>query len=238
MKKILLTGCLVLATAAASFGQTYADVEKSTTETPFSMEVLVNNGGTGINWTAPALRLRYFVNDNIAARLQIGLGDGSGSPSSESLRFYEDADGGGEEGSAEISRSAWVAQIGGEYHFTGTQKLSPYVALGVNFGGGSQSLATENSDGSSYVQDLNVESEGGYSVFGAGLGAGMDFYFVENVYIGLELGIGFSRFNYDDSEQVNTITTGGTSTSVTTVNPGYTESFIGTNAAFRLGWRF
>jgi len=238
MKKILLTGCLVIASAAASFGQTYADVAKATNETPMSIEVLVNNGGTGLNWNAPALRFRYFVTESIAARLQIGLGDGSGNPSSESLRFYEDADGGGEEGSAEISRAAWIAQIGGEYHFAGTQKLSPFVALGVNFGGGSQSLSTENSDGSSYAQDLNIESEGGYSVFGVGLGAGMDFYFVENVYVGLELGFGFSSFNYDDSQQVTSVTTGGTTTSVTTVNPGYSESFIGTNAAFRLGWRF
>ncbi|MEX1192213.1 MAG: hypothetical protein WEA99_09580 [Brumimicrobium sp.] len=234
MKKILFTGCLVLASAGVSFGQTYADVEKSSTETPFSMEVLVNGGGTGINWNDPTLRLRYFVNDNIAARIQVGLGDGSGNPSSESLKFYEDADGGGGEGIADIKRSAWNAQIGGEYHLAGTQKLSPYVALGINFGGGSQAMITEDSDGEDYFEDLDIESEGKYSMFGVGLGAGMDFYFVENVYLGLELGFGYSNFNYKEAETVSTFD--GNST--TGVTPERSESFIGTNAALRLGWRF
>lgn len=231
---------MVVATAATSFGQTYAEVEKATTETPLSMEILVNAGGTGINWTAPTLRMRYFFTDNIAARIQIGLGDGLGTPSSETLRFYEDADGGGGEGSVEISRSAWNAQIGGEYHFAGTQKLSPYAALGINFGGGSRSEVWTDADGNAgtYVDGLNGTIEGGYGMFGIGLGAGMDFYFVENVYLGLELGFGWSNFNYDDSEIETEFTAGGVTTTTTQVNPGRSESFIGTNAALRLGWRF
>jgi outer membrane protein W len=240
MKKIILMGCMVVATAATSFGQTYAEVEKASTETPLSMEILVNGGGTGINWTDPTLRLRYFFTDNIAARVQIGLGDGLGTPSAEFLRYYENADGTGGEGTVDISRSSWNAQVGGEYHFAGTQKLSPYAALGINFGGGSRSEAWDQADGSSgtYVEGLTGTIEGGYGMFGIGLGAGMDFYFVENVYVGLELGFGWSKFTYDDSEVETTFTSGGTTTISNSVGAGRTESFIGTNAALRLGWRF
>lgn len=235
MKKIILMGCMVVATAATSFGQTYAEVAKPTTETPFSMGIVAGGGGTGINFTAPALRLRYFVTDNIAARLQLGF---LNSPFAETNRFYENADGTGGEGMAEIKRSGWNAQIGGEYHFAGTQKLSPYGYLGINFGSGGTTETWDESDGTSHVEGLSGEMTSSNSMFGVNFGAGMEFYFVENVYFGLELGFGYSSHTYDDMESSTTFTSGGTSTTSTTVTAGSSESYFGTNAALRLGWRF
>jgi len=226
----------ILVGAIALTGSTFA--QKATLDNPFSLEGSLNySNGSGIDWSAPTIRLRYFVSDNIAARVQIGLGDGSGTPASESYTFYENGDGTGATGTSDIKRGMWMAQIGGEYHLEGTDRMSPYFALGINLGGGSYNESWANSDGSSYVNGLSAEVNGKYSMFGVGLGAGMDFYVFENVYLGVELGLSYASYNYADSEV--SVSAGGTTT--LSVEPGFKETYTGTgaaNAAFRLGWRF
>lgn len=226
----------ILVGAIALTGSTFA--QKATTDNPFSLEGSLNySNGSGIDWSAPTIRMRYFLNDNIAGRLQIGLGDGQGTPASESYTFYENGDGTGASGTSEIKRSQWMAQLGAEYHLAGTDRMSPYFALGLNFGGGSYNESWANSDGSSYVDGLSAEVAAKYSMFGVGLGAGMDFYVFENVYLGVELGLNYGSYNYSDAT-VDVTTPAGT---VNSVEPGYKETYTGTgaaNAAFRLGWRF
>lgn|SRR5690554_2152828 len=256
MKKIILTGCLAM--SALFMGnvnaQTYAEVEKATDATPFSIETpLMQNFGNGMNWTSPALRGRYFLDNDIAIRLQIGLGDGLGSAMSTSNRFYENSDGTGGEGTQEINRMAVNFQLGGEYHFLGTQKLDPYAYLGINFGFGSlNEEGTTYNDGAyagsphpvfgpqpvGYNPDYSYERSGGYSLFGATVGLGMDFYFVENVYLGVELGVGYTGFNYKDGERTDVAKVGTTTHEITRVAAGHKESYIGTQASLRLGWRF
>jgi opacity protein-like surface antigen len=235
MKKLaILVGAVLLS------GATFA--QKATLDNPFSLEGVLNySAGTGIDWQAPTIRARYFVNENIAARVQLGLGDNLGTPMSETQNFYENADGTGNTGSLEIKRMNWVAQVGGEYHLDGTDRMSPYFALGINFGGGSQKSTLTESDGTSYVQGLTGTGEGKMSMFGVGLGAGMDFYVVENIYLGVELGLNFGSYNYSDVTQTSSFTSGGTTVTNTSVTAGSKETHLNTgagNAAFRLGWRF
>ena len=255
MKKIILTGCVALSAlfAGSLNAQTFAEVEKATDATPFSIEVFVKGGNTGIDWHAPSLRARYFLNDNIAARIQLGIGDGLGSPMVEKNRFYETIDNTGGEGTQQINRAAANFQIGAEYHFLGTKKLDPYAAFGVNFGFGTEKTVGEMyNDGAyagsgipvfgaqptGYNEDYSYESKGGYSVIGATLGLGMDFYFVENVYVGLELGIGVNSQKYKDGERVDNAIAGGTEYTFEAVSEGYTRTHMGTHALVRLGWRF
>jgi len=242
MKKVILTGCLAFAALFTSNvnAQEFADVEKPTDANPFSIEVLVaGDYGTGIDWMAPTLRARYFFDNNIAARIQLGLGDGMRSPMSYSKRFYENTDGSGQEGTLEINRMQWQAQIGAEYHFLGTQKLDPYASLGINFKGGKQKEEGTMFDGTVFDADESYVSEGGFSMFGASLGLGMDFFFVENVYVGLELGLGLNNYSYSDQERTETSKTGSGSTLVTEyVSGGHNQTHLGTQAVLRLGWRF
>ncbi len=232
MKKIMFTALALIAFAGTSFSQ------KATLDNPWSLEgVLGFTNPGGINWAAPTIRARYFVNDNIAARVQLGLGDGLGTPMSESYTFYENADGTGGEGTQDINRSSWNAQIGAEYHLAGTSKMSPYFGLGINFGGGSVKESWDKYDGTGYNANVGVEAEGKMSMFGVGVLAGMDYYVLENIYLGLELGLTYSSVSYSDQTQDVTTPAGTTKT----VNAGSKETYLSTgaaSAAFRLGWRF
>jgi len=113
----------------------------------------------------------------------------------------------------------------------------------LNFGGGSETGTTANAiydpttQSGSYANGVNVEQKGGFSMFGAQLGAGMDYYVAENIYVGLELGISYTSKSKDDVTTIGTTPGGAINSTV----PGYSKSYLSTaagNAALRLGWRF
>jgi outer membrane protein W len=240
MKKIILTGCLAVTALFASNvnAQTYAEVEKATDATPFSIEALVTTGALGLDWNLPALRARYFVSDKIAVRLQLAIGNGSGSAMSESTTFYENANGTGGEGIQSFTRNALSLQIGGEYHFLGTQKLDPYAALGINITTGKSTQTWEQFDGAGYNADYSGEFSGGYSGFGAQLGLGMDYYFVENIYVGVELGVGVQTLNDAEVETQVDVVVGSTTVSTETLSGATSRTYLSNFASIRLGWRF
>ena len=232
MKKLI-----VLASAFAIVGSTFAQ-KPTSEESKYSLEGNLNySAAGGIQWTAPSIRARYFVNDNIAGRLQLGLGDGTNTPRSEKYNYSENADGTGAVGTESITRMQWMVQLGAEYHLEGTDRLSPYFMLGLNLGGGSRVDEWTNFNGTGYQDGFSAKVENGFSSFGINIGAGMDFYVYQNLYLGFELGLGWMNRNWNDG--VTSVTIGNTTT--TSTNLGFSESFMGTNAfntAFRLGWRF
>ena len=180
LKQTTMKKFMIFVSALTLSGTMFAQ-KPASDDAHYSLEGLANlNTTDGMNWTAPSIRLRYFVNDNIAARLQFGFGgDGTsvaGVPSTESYTYFENPDGTGASGTQEIKRGAYNLQLGAEYHLKGTEKMSPYFALGVNLGGGSYDETWTNSDGTSYVNGLNATVAGGYSTFGVSLGAGFDYY--------------------------------------------------------------
>ena len=250
MKRIIITGCLTIFTLIGTNvnAQTFAEVEKPADANPWSIEMLINANKNGINWNSPALRARYFINNNLAIRLQVGIGDGSGAAMSEHKEFNEKTDGTGKVGTLDIKRMGINFQLGAEYHFIGTKKLDPYAAIGLNIGIGSlKAEAVDYYDGDPkfglpfipdhYAENLNFEGEGGYTVVGGTLGLGMDFYFVENVYIGLELGINYNSVSHREGVKTYHLI-GDSPMDIKGVQPAYKEAFIGVQSTLRLGWRF
>ncbi len=226
MKKLfVLAGAVVL--SSTLFAQ------KPSSDVKYSLEGNINYDATnGFSWTAPYIRARYFVNDNIAARVQLGLGS-----TSDKTNFYEGGTGTGT-GYNTDKTSGWDAQLGAEYHLAGTSKMSPYFMGAVNFGGGSVSYKGENNDGTDYLADITYEGKTSNSSFGLGIGAGMDYYIAENMYLGLELGWGWSKVT--DKGGNSSFTVAGTPTDVE-IDPFGSSSGMGTgamNTAFRIGWRF
>ena len=98
--------------------------------------------------------------------------------------------------------------LGFEYHLAGNDKMSPYFSAGLNFGG-------------SNVTTNGVEAK--TSSLGLGIGAGLDYYVAENIYLGLEIGL----LNYGSAtsgEGDNEVTTSGMN--------------LGGGSSIRMGWRF
>ena len=234
MKKLsLLVGGLVLSTVAMA--------QKPDAGTPMSLEGQTGftsglGGGTNFGFTAPSVRFRYFIQDNIAIRATYMMNNNSSETT-----LYEGSGGnpyGGGTGTATVTNSSWTAGIGAEYHFTGTDRLSPYVGLDIQFGGGNSHTEGENTnDGTTYTSGDSYTTDAKMGIFGVKLAGGMDYYFAENFYLGLELGLNWMSTNY--KEGTGSATIGGTTTSGTT-SGAHKSSTINTNTAglLRLGWRF
>jgi opacity protein-like surface antigen len=228
MKKLfVLAGAVVL--SSSLFAQ------KPTSDVKYSLEGNINYDATnGFSWTAPNIRARYFVNDNIAARVQLGLGS-----TSDKSFAYENADGTGGKGTIIDNESGWSMQLGAEYHLAGTSKMSPYFMGGLTFGGNTASTKGTDVD---QFDDYTAGDKYSYSTkssdLGFALGAGMDYYVAENMYLGLELGWGFSRVS--DGGSKSSVTSAGTTVESEIPSAG-SFSGMGTgamNTAFRIGWRF
>ena len=186
MKKLM-----ILVSAIALSGTMFA--QKAGSDNPFSLEGAMNVSKEGVSWAAPNLRMRYFIQDNLALRLTLGR-DAVSSTSTETITVY-DSTGNATTTTSEVTTKNSIMNLGlaAEYHLAGTDRMSPYFTAGFNVG-----------------NDTKTE----ISSFGLNLGAGIDYYVAENIYLGLELG-----FNYNSAD--------GTKTS----------GFAG-GSAVRMGWRF
>ena len=187
MKKLL-----ILVSAVALSGTMFA--QKAGSDNPYSLEGAMNVSKEGVSWAAPNLRMRYFIKDNLALRLTLGR-DAVSSTSTETSTTY-DSTGTATVTTSEVTTKNSIMNFGlaAEYHLPGTDRMSPYFTAGFNVG-----------------NNTNTD----VSTFGLNLGAGIDYYVAENIYVGLELG-----FNYNTSD-------------------GSSSSSLGNAAsALRMGWRF
>lgn len=225
MKKlVVLAGALAL--TGASFAQ------KATTDAPFSLEGQFGFNASSLSFDAPAIRFRYFVTDNIAARVTLGMNN-----SSSTFNYFEvDSNNTGNSGTEVNKSKGWNLAIGGEYHFEGTEKLSPYAGLDIIIGGGGTNSEWTNYNGLGFQNNFTRTSDAKTSGFGVNLVAGADYYFADNFYFGLELGLGFSSTKVKEGE----VTVNNNGAISTTISEEEKHTSLGNNAVgqFRLGWRF
>lgn len=225
MKKLL-----TLLSAVVISGSVMAQ-KPSSDDSKYSLEGMINYSDMGFEWNAPNLRMRYFINDNIAARVTLGF-----SSASETMNVYEA--GGSGTGTIDMGSMGWSLGLGAEYHLSGTDRLSPYFSAGLSFGGISTTEDWSNSDGADYMADMTASVESSGSTLGLGIGAGVDYYIFDNIYIGMEMGLNWG--SYTDGGGSTSITAGGTTTDITTESSGSQSalSLGGGNMGFRIGWRF
>ncbi len=221
---LLLGGLLLSGTILA---------QKPDAGTPMSLEGQIGWNANTLTFNSPSIRFRYFLADNIAARVTLGV-----YSQKYTQLFYEGPNVTQGASGEYITRSnAWNLGIGGEYHFGGTDRLSPYAGLEVFFGGGKVITEGNNTDGSIYIDDYQEESVQPVSLFGFNIVAGTDFYFTEHFYLGAEIGFGLQAITQKEGE--TSVTSGGITVS-SALQPEEKMSFYGNNVlgAFRLGWRF
>ena len=186
MKKLM-----ILVSAVALSGTMFA--QKAGSDNPYSLEGAMNVSKDGVSWAAPNLRMRYFIKDNLALRLTVGR---DGNSVTTSVPASIDTATNTIIPASEVTTKNSIMNFGlaAEYHLPGTDRMSPYFTAGFNTG---------------------KDSRNDFSTFGLNLGAGIDYYVAENIYVGLELG-----FNYTSTD-------------------GSTSSSLGNAAsALRMGWRF
>ena len=224
MKKLfVLAGAVVL--SSSLFAQ------KPTGDNPFSLEGQLSYNTASLSFDAPSLRMRYFIMDDLAARVSLSINNASTKD-----YYYELADNAGGEGTEINKTSLTMISLGAEKHFAGTEKLSPYVGADLVFGMGNTSAKWDKFDGLGYNADFKAAAKAPISMFGINLVAGTDYYFAENFYVGLELGLGFQSVT-EKAGEFEFTTAGNTTTTLSepTKSSSFGNNFIG-NA--RIGWRF
>ena len=129
-----------------------------------------------------SLRGRYFIDEIQAFRLSLYMG-GKYTPTKEE-----------EEGQPTLINKDktfdFVFRPGYEYHFEGTDKLSPYLGTEVYY-----ALSTTNNSyqGAIGNEVQTTTTKFAKSTLGLNILAGGDYYFTDKVYLGVELGFGFTR---------------------------------------------
>jgi outer membrane protein W len=238
MKKItyLFGGLLICSTLFA---------QRPIESNPFSLEGGLSLNSNANTFSAPMLKFRYFANDNIAARLGI-----MHSSSRDIYKVYgADSDGfptKDSTGTQTVKNAETWISLGASYHFSQMERLSPYVSLDVLIGFGSSNEEWEDYDSPSgpavlggdagdgdYLRGSNATVELAGNGFGIGLGAGFDYYFAENVFLGAELGFNLTSMQDRGGE----VTVGSMTVDILPMGSNLNIA-NSASATLRLGWRF
>ncbi|RMF48509.1 MAG: hypothetical protein D6750_07645 [Bacteroidetes bacterium] len=201
-------------------------------------EVALNGAINSINiGLVQGARVRYFLGDNLAVRVGLGL-----DARSHTNKAYKNSDGTGGVGQEKETYSNFQLLPGVEYHFEGGEKLSTFAGGYLLVGFESAKTVRTNYSVGGYSPNFSETVEGQSSLgrkgttFGLGLYSGFDWYFVEKLYLGVEWGLLFSATSQGDV--VTTTSTGGSTTVTKTAGGKGSQFGVQALGALRLGYQF
>ena len=245
MKKLTVVAALL----AASFGAYAQDYKPVAGNAVVELGLV---GGLGTTTTVlspsafgtPQVKVRYFLADQLAARVGFNW-----SQSTTTNKFYGGPNG-DDLGTQKIKGSIFMLNLGIEKHFAGTERLSTYVGADLLFRMTGVSEKNENySSGpipaAGYAANHSETFKGtnsagtANSTTGFGLRAvtGADYYFIEKVYLGAEIGWGFIATS--DKKASAEITDSGTTTTTNFKSGGGSFDLApAVSGTIRLGFRF
>ena len=232
MKKLMLLAALfsaaVMPVAAEEYTNSQGDITVEVEFNPFS-----DNFET---FKIDGLQGRYFISDDMALRLGIGLNVDSNktTPSEENKDVWSKG-----------SKGYFSIDLGIEKHFANYGRIDLYYGAGLGF---KHSWAKETeqrvvNDKKYETSDMNqCDGERAETTFGVNVFTGIDFYVYKGLYVGTELGLGF---NY--SLKPATYTKGGyddngnwsdskESDKINKANGFNLGTFV--KPSLRLGWKF
>lgn len=241
MKKTILSLAFV-AMGIAAFAQKPVAGDK-TAEFNLSFQTGTAPVSYGLGSTAlagtPELRLRYFIADDMAVRVKIGLG-------SSSTTTKQTATIGGSEVTAETKANTGfgVALTPGiEKHFAGSSRLSPFVGaeLPIGFGSGATNEVSngDNAAGTPTGNGDSFKSKAG-SQFNIGLRLvmGADYYIADGLYLGLEGGLGIFSLSSTGDATINSTTSGVVAPEFKTPGSSAMNLFGAYATSVRIGYKF
>ncbi|HSZ71798.1 MAG TPA: BT1926 family outer membrane beta-barrel protein [Cytophagaceae bacterium] len=165
----------------------------------------------------PALKGRYFLSDNSALRVQLGM-----ILSSQSIK---NSPASGPSTKETIGRNGFDLIVGYEKHFSGAERLSTYAGADIMFGMVGAKSKVDNGTTTLTAKQSSIG-------FGLRAVTGFDYYFIPKVYLGAELGLGLSYNNYGNVKR-----SGGALTDITTKTGNFSITPFLT-PAIRLGYNF
>ncbi|QDP86373.1 hypothetical protein FNJ88_12730 [Chryseobacterium sp. SNU WT5] len=173
MKKLFLASAIALfATVSA---QEYKPAAGDVT-VDLGVSGGLGNTSIGLADGGAAFKVRYFKTDKLAYRFTMVLANNSDTDNSVTNVVSKDND------------FALGLGFGAEKHFTGTDRLSPYVGGDIMIGYASQSSKSTftPTSGTAVVSEVK-----GPNTFGAGVRGvfGADYYFAKRVFLGVEAGL-------------------------------------------------
>jgi len=189
MKKAFLILGLAAGTFTASAhgndGFTEYKPTKGSVTTEAGLVGGILNSEFSLNNGAGMLRGRYFLKNDLAIRVGLNLGFDN-----ERTNVYGN---GSNEGHYTEANSTFLLNAGIEKHFKGTKRLSPYVGGDILVGTVGYKGKTENSDGTDYEANLNITQKSSNFTLGLRGVVGADYYIAPKVFIGGEVGLGFTK---------------------------------------------
>jgi len=173
MKKIILLSAIMIATNLFGQKQEQDNITLEFEFAPLGASPLKIGG----------LRGRYFISDLSAFRLSLLVG-GTYTPTDTEIEGFPTTT------DKDITLNFSI-NPGYEYHFDGTDKLSPYIGGELSY----SMKSTKNSDEVLYSLDKisTLTTKTLNSTLGLRILAGGDYYFTDKIYLGAELGFGFTR---------------------------------------------
>lgn len=216
MKKLFIAVAALVSVSSAANAQTFKAEKGNVTAdlSLFSKGIFATESPVMLN--GGMLKGRYFLSDGLALRGAFNLtSKSSNDTSNEDLEKKQ-------------SERLFGIRLGLEKHFAGTDRLSPYIGGDLGISHMSMSWKNEPKSGD------KTKTEGPNTFgFGMGLFLGADYYFVKNVYLGVEAGLDFSTASVGAVKN----TVGGTTTEGTKQGTA-TSILVGSNAGFKLGFVF
>ena len=178
------------------------------------------------NNIAGQIKLSYSLNDKMGIRLGLGFGTSSlktdNGKSGDDLRITEN------------SRTNFSFLPGFTFSFEGTEKLAPYVGAELAFG--SCSLKEISEVGKVKTTTTNRGSL--FNTFGFNVFTGFNYFFAENLYVGVEAGIGFDSQKFKNEEISVTGDPGWVKPEESTTSRSNSTFGFKVNPILRLGWSF
>lgn len=185
--------------------------------------------------TVGVLKGRYFFQDDLALRLSLGLSSPSVKSTLEETNHSLEN---------KYRATTLYFGLGVEKHFTGTDRLSPYVGAELHVG--SYTTNAESNDTrtvGTIVTKTNQQIKAAPSfTFGGGLFMGADYYIAPKVFLGLEAGLNIDAYSLGKTTNITTINVTG-QPAQTTDNSGktkYSGSSLSTDlqVGFKIGFVF
>ena len=188
-------------------------------------------GNAPIGLTISEIRMRYFLKQDIALRTRLAFNFNQNTDYS-----YDGMNPGNPPFTVDQQSTDLKFILGVEKHFSGTEKLSPYIGAETGIGISSMSKdGTNTLDGVTYTENgqMSLINSGAFSVYG-GLVFGADYYFLPSIYIGAEIGYGFGYLDNGTAQYWNN---GNNETKEVFLGSrmGFT---LQTNSGIRLGIKF